>query len=96
MFRPTLSRGGLEIKHLGFQCCQEARRSGRANTGSPVLVRESGALGYKRQRIVLAVIVLKLVALETAGNRLIQQCHQRRRNWPFRVGVPAGRGLTVG
>jgi len=31
--------------------------------------RQAAALGYERQRFALAVIVLRAVALETAGNR---------------------------
>jgi len=38
---------------------------------------KTAALGYKRQRIAPAVIVLKLVALETAGSRSLRQCHAR-------------------
>jgi hypothetical protein len=35
----------------------------------PVAFRANGPSGYKRQRVALAVIVLKLVALETVGSR---------------------------
>ena len=64
---------------------------------------KTAALGYKRQRIAPAVIVLKLVALETAGSRSLRQCHARdqarmrlllrreggtlARRWPKRMGV---------
>jgi len=45
--------------------------------------RPDGIPGYKRQRVALAVIVIKLVALETAGNR--SQQHSRRHVAGFRI-----------